>query len=576
MLSYSEHALLIKNLLKTTPGWERICVLSEEVDDDLASAILDEAARFAENELAPIGQNADRQGARVVDGHVVAPDGFKEVFKSFAAGGWVAMDAATEFGGQGLPITLHTASQPLFERASIAFMMAFGASRAAVHLLSSVANKDAGALWVPKILSGDWTATICMSEPDAGSDAARIRTKAQKSEKGWVVSGQKIWISYGDHDLAERIGHCMLARSSDEIGSKGLSLFLVPNIKDDGAENNINLVRIEEKLGLHGSPTCALAFDGAEAILLGQEGRGLSELFEMIEKMRLLTACQGIGASSEAFHIAYDYALERRQGGDPKQPAVPIIDHGDVRRQLIDMEAKTCILQIAVLELASIMDLAKLEQDETLAQSYRDLASWMLPLVKNFGGETGFDVAHAAIQILGGAGYTKEWPVEQILRDARIQTIYEGTTGMQALDLLMRRLWREEGRGCEIFLNRARQEITWLSSSTAASSGPTSNRQSSQVLEKATDLLNRFEQLSDHMKEMQNDKRGGEYAADAYMRAAWCAICAWMACRLSVVQSSVHLKYVADYVSAGLAEQFEIYASACKADYATIEERFAG
>ncbi|MCK8781932.1 acyl-CoA dehydrogenase family protein [Rhizobium sp. NTR19] len=514
-MSFADQARRTLDILALTPGWQALKTLRSDCDDETVAAILEEAAFFAEGVLAPLNTVGDRIGASVVDGRVRTPDGFADAFRRYGEAGWLGMDVADHLGGQALPLTLHAACAPLFERACVALMMAAGSTRAAAHLLTEAADEAVAGEWVPKLASGEWAATICISEPDAGSDVGRLRTRAKRQSDQWLVCGQKIWISFGDHDMAGRIGHCLLARTDDAPGTRGISLFLVPN-HIDGVANGITLERIEGKMGLHGSPTCALRFENARGILIGQEGRGLPQLFTMIELMRLLTGCQGLGLASAAIDIAEAYAADRKQGGRPDQPPVPINSHPDVKRQLWEMRVATEVVRAAVLEIATAMDLAKLKQDEEL----KHFIGWMLPLIKNFGADLGFTVASGAMQVLGGAGYTRDWPLEQYLRDARIMTIYEGTTGMQALDLLTRRLWRDDGKGLSVFLKRARAEV--------ASAGE--DKAAQDVLA----LLGEFEQLSGRMKAMQSDADAALWRADAYMRAVWAAASAWMALRLGL------------------------------------------
>ena len=534
-MSFADQADRTLQILALTPGWHRLLELRQDCDEETVAAIVLEAANFAEGVLAPLNAVGDRIGAHVVEGRVKTPDGFAEAFKQYAQAGWLGMDVPEAFGGQAVPLTLHAACAPLFERACVALMMAAGSTRAAAHLLAEAADEETAKEWVPKLAAGEWAATICISEPEAGSDVGRLRTRAELCDGEWRVGGQKIWISFGDHDMAARIGHCLLARTNDQPGTRGISLFLVPN-EIDGRPNGVTVDRIEEKMGLHGSPTCAMRFDDAKGILLGKEGRGLPQLFTMIELMRLLTGCQGLGIASAAADIAEDYAKERRQGGRPDQPPVPIENHPDVRRQLHEIRTSTEILRAAILELATSMDLAKLEEGFGL----EDFTGWMLPLIKNFGAETGFNVANAAIQVLGGVGYTRDWPLEQYLRDARIMTIYEGTTGMQALDFLTRRLWRDEGRGLAIFLQKARDEIDAYA---------IEHPQASEI---ALATLDGFETLSNRILAMQADPEPALYRADAYMRAAWAALSVWMALRLSETQAV-----------AGLAAQFAFHSARC-------------
>ncbi len=522
MTAFARQAARTAQLLQATPGWKRLQALHTDCDDETTRAILDEAASFAEGVLHPLNAIGDRQGCTVSDGRVRTPKGFADAYRQYAQAGWLGMDVPATFGGQGLPLTVQAACSPLFERGCVALMMAAGSSRAASHLLARAADAEVAAEWVPRLTSGEWAATICISEPEAGSDVGRLRTRAQFIDGEWRISGQKIWISFGDHDMTERIGHCLLARTGDAPGTRGLSLFLVPNRIDD-QPNGISVDRIEDKMGLHGSPTCALRFDGARGMLIGQQGRGLPELFAMIELMRLLTACQGLGIASASADVAEAYAAERRQGGPPEGTPVPIAEHPDVRRQLHEIRSRTEVLRAAVLEIATVMDLARLEADPDLRSELSSLAGWMLPLLKNFGAGAGFDVANAAIQVLGGAGYTRDWPLEQYLRDSRVMTIYEGTTGMQALDFLTRRLWREEGRGLQVFQKRARQEIDGLAA-----------RHPAKVTE-ALRILDDFNSLSTRMMALQSDRDAGLYLANDYMSAAWGAVSSWMALRLELV-----------------------------------------
>lgn len=514
-MSFATQAARSIDLLKVTPGWQRVKALRPDCDDEMATAIIEQAAGFSETVLAPLNVSGDRSGCSIVDGRVRVPDGFGNAFRRYAGDGWLAMDVPERFGGQALPLTLQAACGPLFERGCVALMMAAGSSRAACHLLAEAADAASAAEWVPKLAAGEWAATICISEPEAGSDVGRLRTRATTQDGEWRISGRKIWISFGDHDMAGRIGHCLLARSNGQPGTRGLSLFLVPDTID-GVRNGITVERIEEKMGLHGSPTCALRFEGARGILLGEEGRGLPQLFTMMSLMRLQTGCQGLGLASAAADIAEAYARDRRQGGHPERPANPIIRHPDIRRQLDEIHRRTETLRAATLELATVMDLARMEPDAGTRADLQGLSRWLLPLIKNFGAEAGFAVSDMAIQVLGGTGYTRDWPLEQYLRDSRVMTIYEGTTGMQAIDLLTRRLWAEEGKGLAVLLKRARGELS-ASGSLAA--------------EKARVVLTAFEAESARMMALRSDPDTGLYQANAYFHAAWDAVTAWMAVR---------------------------------------------
>ncbi|SDY60810.1 acyl-CoA dehydrogenase family protein [Citreimonas salinaria] len=492
-------------MLAATPGWHRLRELRPDLDDEIAAAVLDGARRLADEVLAPLDDAADREGCRIEAGRVKVPAAYHAAWRAFAEGGWIGLDTDPRFDGAGLPLILQAAATQLFDRACPAFNMGTGATRSAAVLLAERASPEIAQDWVPALVAGERAATICISEAGAGSDVGRIRTRARLEDGRWRISGQKIWISFGDHDLTTRIGHCLLARTSDAPGTRGLSLFLVPNAVGDGRRNGVSVQRIEEKMGLHGSPTCVLDFDEAEGDLIGEEGRGLSQLFTMIELMRLQVGCQGLGIASRACDVAARYADERLQGGDPSAPPVPLAAHPDVRRQLSAMRGRTELLRAAVLELAARLDLARAGEGDAAA-----LASWMLPLVKTFGAETGFDVANAGIQVLGGAGYTKEWPLERALRDARVMAIYEGTTGMQGIDFLERRLVRDRD-GFDAFLVTARAAQPQVGARARA----------------AGDVLDRLERLADRLSACP-DAQSRLAAADAWLRAGWLGIAAWL------------------------------------------------
>lgn len=485
-------------LLDRTPG-------ADGLDRETSAAILEAARALADDAFAPYRARADREGARMQDGRVRLPTGSRELWQAYAGGGWLGLDLPERHGGSGLPLVLQTAMLPLFERHATAFMMGPGAARAAAHLLVARADPTIADEWVPRLIAGAWGATICISEPGAGSDVGRIRARAEPQGDSWRITGEKIWISFGDHDAVDRIGHCLLARTDDTPGTRGLSLFLVPD-RTGEARNGVTVTRIEDKLGMHASPTCAMTFQDAEGWLIGERGRGLAQLFHMIELMRLQTGCQGLGLATMAVECAEGYAAERQQGGPSGAPAVPIARHAAVAGRLARMRARTEILRAASLEIACAVEAGRDGNSEA-----RAFGAWMLPMFKTFGGEAGFRVADAAIQTLGGAGYTRDWPVERALRDARVLTIYEGTTDIQALTLLTRMLWADRS-GLDVFLARAN-----------APEGPFATA--------ARTAAGELADLSDALTAGKDDP-AAHAAAEPYMRHAWCAVSAWLATRI--------------------------------------------
>ena len=449
---------LIAAQYEAAAGVARLRELKESfaaADPATVQAILDEAVRYAEEHLAGFGEGADRIGATLVDGRVRTAPGHKEAWKAFVAGGWPTLDIPHEEGGQGLPAALAFAVQEICDRHCAAFGMVPVPTRSAARLIAAYGSDAMHDQWMPMLASGEWTATIVISEVEAGSDVMRMRTLATREEDdSWSITGEKQWISFGDHDVAPRIGHCVLARTRDQ---NGLSLFLVPDTLTGDRRNGVVVRRIEEKLGLHASPTCALGFEAAKGWLIGEEGRGLQQMFTMITNMRLATGAGGLGIAAGAADVALAYAAERRQGGRDAKP-VAIDRHIDVQRMLLDMVAKVEMLRGLVLATANQADLAAYETDAEAKADAAALAGWLLPIVKTTGGDYGFEVASEAVQVLGGAGYTREWPVEQGMRDARVMTIFEGTTGIQALDLVHRRIRKGDGRGLRRFLALARAD----------------------------------------------------------------------------------------------------------------------
>lgn len=516
-MSYRQHGAALQRHLTLVPFLDDMAALApQRIDHELWDAILDEAARLAENVLHPLGEALDRDGAKLVDGRVVTSDTHREAWRQFAAAGWIGLSLPEQAGGQAMPLLLVTACEELFNRASAAFMMLPTPIRCAAMLLSDAGDAALRDRWVDRLATGEWGATICISEPGAGSDIARIRTRAVQDETGaWRITGEKCWISFGDHDLTNRIGHCLLARTGTKPGVAGLSLFLVPD-RDDRGQRDVSVSRIEDKLGLHGSPTCVLRFEGAEGTLLGAEGRGLQTLFRMLLLMRLSCSSQGIGHAAGACDTAIQYAGERMQGGANDMP-VSIMQHVDVQRQLLAMAARVELGRGAALTAAIVMDLADLAPDHVSRERWTTLAQFLLPLVKDGSAWTAFEVASGALQVLGGAGYTTEWPVERMLRDARVFPVFEGTTGIQALDLLHRRLWRDEGAGLSMFVKHARRDAEALGGAEG---------------DALAAALARLVETADQLSALSDSPRDAEAGATAFLDLCVLIFNGWIAARL--------------------------------------------
>ena len=508
--------------IETAPGIERLRELlgpDADAGPETLRAVLEEAAKFSAAWLAPLNPLMDRESCRLEGGRVRTAKGHAEAWRAYVEAGWPGIDQPPELGGADLPLVALAACTEIFDRGSVAFGMLPTGLRAGARLIAAYGDEALQAEWLPKLVSGEWVATICISEADAGSDAGRIRTLAERDgNHGWRITGEKMWISYGDHDLSPRIGHCLLARTPGAVaGGAGLSLFLVPD-SIEGERNSIVIRRLEEKLGLHGSPTCAMGFEGARGHLIGAEGRGLAQLFTMIAQMRLMVSVQGLTIAGGAADVALAYAEERRQGGRPDAPPVPIVEHPDVQRMLAEMTSRVTVVRGLVLAAAVQADLSRLETDADARAEAAAMAGWLLPIAKTYASETGFEVASEAIQVLGGAGYVKEWPVEQALRDSRVFAIFEGTSGIQALDLLHRRLRREEGRGLQAFLKLARMDV--------AAGG-----------EGAGDLSAVLDMLESSARELAADP-GAEAGAYAMLELGALAATGWAALRLSRQEDS--------------------------------------
>ncbi len=416
--------------------------LYDSLGEDDARAVVEEAGRFANTRLAPLNRLGDSVGAKLIDGKITLPQGWAEAYRDWCAAGWNALDGPADFGGQNLPSLLNAATTEIWNGANMAFGLCPMLTKSAIEALHAHGTKDLQARYLEKLVSGEWTGTMLLTEPQAGSDLAQIRMSAARNDDGtYKLSGTKIYITYGEHDMTPNILHFILARTSND-GIKGLSLFLVPKILDDGARNDIHCAGLEHKLGIHGSPTCTMVAGdkgGATGYLIGEEGRGIQCMFTMMNSARLGVGLQGVGIAEAAYQHALHYARERQQG-KTLSGAPTIIGHGDVLRMLTDMRAKIMAARLICYMTASGLDAAQLEKDENVRSIAADRAALLTPIAKAFSTDIANEVASLGIQVHGGMGFIEETGAAQFYRDARIAAIYEGTNGIQANDLVGRKL----------------------------------------------------------------------------------------------------------------------------------------
>lgn len=484
-----------------------------QTNAETAQAIVEEASKFADDILAPLNNSMDKNGVSVVNGRVVTSAEHQAAWSAFVEGGWPTLDHPVEYGGQQLPLSVGQVVQELFDRQCPSFGMLPVPQRSAARLIAAFGDAQQKSEWLGGLADGSIGATICISETGAGSDVMQLQTRARQDAAGnWRVTGEKCWISFGDHDLTQRLVHCVLARTDGADDDRPvIGLFLV---EGGGAQpDKVMLRRTEEKLGLHGSPTCALGFEEAPATLLGEIGRGLQQMFVMITQMRIATGVMGLGIAGGCTDISLNYAEERKQGGRPGAP-VAISEHKDVQRMLLDMVSRTELLRGLILNAANLADLSSFGDDADQRKQDGALVQWLLPIVKTMGADVALANASTAIQIFGGAGYTREWPVEQALRDARILAIFEGTSGIQALDLVHRRVLRDPA-GMRDFIARAR--------ATNAGEG----------LHKCLDLL---EDAAARFAEMDKTSGDVESGASAFLSLAILAASGWVAGRFMQLQ----------------------------------------
>ncbi|SCW31987.1 acyl-CoA dehydrogenase [Rhizobium mongolense subsp. loessense] len=489
--------------------------LSEAIDkgllgdlgEDLVDAILNEAGRFATEEIAPLAEIGDRQGARLVDGEVKTPDGWAKLYQDWIAGGWNGLTGPEEHGGQGLPNMLNVAALEMWNSGATAFALCPTLTMGAVEALSAHGSPELQQKYLAKLISGEWTATMNLTEPHAGSDVGALKSRAERRDDGtYRLFGQKIFITWGEHDATDNIIHLVLARVPDApAGTRGISLFLVPKflVNDDGSlggRNDVFCHSLEHKMGIHGSPTCTMIYGdgrfggdkGAVGWLVGEENKGLNCMFTMMNNARLTVGMQGVAIAEAATQKAIAYAMERTQGRAPGWSGSgmsPIIEHPDVARMLLTMKALTQGSRAISYACAHAIDMSHRASGDK--QHWQERAALLTPIAKSFSTDAGVDVASLGIQVHGGMGFIEETGAARFLRDARIAPIYEGTNGIQAIDLVTRKLPLSNGDHVKGFLAELRDIADQVRSSNIEGFGETATRLDSAVadLEQATGWL---------------------------------------------------------------------------------------
>ena len=483
MQEYQAPLADMKFVLRELVDWKLLAELPgfADVTLDVAEAVLDEAAKFAGGVLSPLNRNGDVQGARWRNGEVLTADGWKAAYAQFVADGWGALSCPAQFGGQNLPRPLSALVEEMWNGANVAFALCPMLTRGTVDAIELRGSEALKGTYLSRLVSGEWTGTMNLTEPQAGSDLSAVRTRAVPAGDGrYRLEGQKIFITYGEHDLTDNVIHLVLARvAGAPEGVKGISLFVVPKFiaGDDGssqARNDVHCVSIEHKLGIKASPTCVLSFGqngGAIGELVGEENRGLEYMFIMMNAARFSVGIEGVGISERAYQTAHAYARERIQGteaGVRGGARVAILRHPDVRRMLLLMKSQTEAMRALSIVVAVSLDAARLHGQEEERERHQAFADLMIPVVKGWCTENSVDIASLGIQVHGGVGFVEETGAAQYLRDARITPIYEGTTGIQAIDLIGRKVARDSGHAAHTVIAEMRASAAELAAAAAA------------------------------------------------------------------------------------------------------------
>ena len=458
-MTYTAPLADMRFALREVAGLSGVAALPgyEHATDDTIDAVLEEAAKLAGNGLAPLNREGDKVGAKLENGVVRTAPGFAAIYKEFVEGGWNSLPFDPEFGGQGMPWLLATTVQEMWQAANMGFGLVLLLNQGAIDAIHHHGSEAQKATYLPKMISGEWTGTMNLTEPQAGSDLGQLKSRAVKNGDHYLVTGQKIFITYGEHDMAENIVHLVLARTPDApAGVRGISLFIVPKYlaNDDGTpgkRNDLRCVSLEHKLGIHASPTCVMSFGddgGAVGFLVGEEGRGLSYMFTMMNNARLSVGIQGLAIAERAYQQAAAFARTRVQSkddGSPKPASVAIVHHADVRRMLMSMRSQIEAMRALGYYTAAGIDGALKQPDKEAGRRIQDRVDLLIPIVKAWFTDLGNEIASTGVQIHGGMGFVEETGAAQHLRDARILPIYEGTNGIQARDLVGRKVAKDGG-----------------------------------------------------------------------------------------------------------------------------------
>ena len=464
-------SFLLYDVFKADELWQSLPTLAERVDKDTAEAILQECAKIAEQEIAPLSRNGDETGVKFDNGKVTTAPGYKQAFNTYVEGGWTSLGGEPEFGGMGMPKMLTAFHEEMLCSADISFSLYPGLTAGAGLSLAKHGSEALKNRYLTRMYAGDWSATMCLTESHAGTDLGMIRTKAlPQSDDSYLITGTKIFITAGEHDLTENIVHLVLAKLPDApAGPRGISLFLVPKylVNDDetvGEFNHASCGSIEHKMGIHASATCVMNFDGAKGYLVGELNKGLACMFTMMNFERIGVGIQGLGAAERSYQNALEYAKDRTQGRSlsgaksPNNEADSLMVHGDVRRMLLNMKAMNEGSRALSTYIAMQLDIATYGTGEP-QQKAEQLVALMTPIAKAFFTDLGFESTVAGQQVFGGHGYVREWGQEQLVRDTRISQIYEGTNGVQAMDLLARKVAGSKGQLVKVFIEEVQTYI---------------------------------------------------------------------------------------------------------------------